>query len=76
MPERNVLAKRVKEFRKKENESQRKFAEHTGVSEDEISQIERGLANPALGTVQKIAAYMGNTVSELLDVEGDEQTYE
>lgn len=76
MPERKVLAKRVRAFRKAKKESQCKFSEHTGVSEDEISRIEREIANPALGTVQKLAAYMGNTVAELLAVEGDGPKYE
>lgn len=76
MPERAALAKRVTEFRKAAKESQLKFAEHTGISADEISLIERGAVNVTLDTLQKLAAYMDTTVSELLYVERDDHDME
>lgn len=41
----------------------------TGLSIEEISLIERGKTDPKLSTLQKLAAYMGVTVSTLLDTE-------
>ena len=40
-----------------------------GISNEELSLIERGKANPSLYTLQKISAHIGITVSELLKVE-------
>ena len=69
MPEREALAKYLKEFRKINKETQFEFAANVGISIEELSLIEREIANPSLDTLQKIAAYTGNTVSELLRVD-------
>lgn len=45
------------------------MAEEIGISTEELSLIERKLANPTLDTLQKISAHMGITVSELLGIE-------
>ena len=42
-----------------------------GISVEELSLIERKLTDPKLSTLQKIAAYMGITVSKLLETEKD-----
>ena len=47
------------------------FAGEIGISADMLSLIEREKANPSLSTIQKFAAHMGITVSELLEVEED-----
>ena len=70
MPEVSALAKRVKAYRASQNKTQFEIAEEIGISMDELSLIERERANPSLGTMQKIAAHMGITVSELLKTEG------
>ena len=69
MPEREALAKYLKEFRKINKETQFEFAANVGISIEELSLIEREIANPSLDTLQKIAAYTGSTVSELLQVD-------
>ena len=69
MPEKEALAKYLKEFRKINKETQFEFAANVGISIEELSLMEREIANPSLDTLQKIAAYTGNTVSELLRVD-------
>ena len=69
MPEIEALAKYLKEFRKINKETQFEFAANVGISIEELSLMEREIANPSLDTLQKIAAYTGNTVSELLRVD-------
>ena len=69
MPEREALAKHLKEFRKINKETQFEFAANVGISIEELSLMEREIANPSLDTLQKIAAYTGSTVSELLQVD-------
>ena len=72
MPERSVLAKRVKAYRKALHKSQFEIAGEMGFSMEELSLIEREIANPSLDTMQKIAAHMGITVSELLQIETED----
>lgn len=69
MPEINVLAKKVKAYRENLRKTQFELSDEIGISTEELSLIERKEANPRLSTIQKIAAYMGITVSELLEVE-------
>lgn len=63
------MAKRVKAYRVNLKKTQFEIADEMGISLDELSLIEREKANPSLGTMQKIAAHMGITVSELLEIE-------
>lgn len=65
-PELEFLSQRLKTFRAVHKESQDVFAEHVGINIASLSLIERKKINPRLSTLQKIAAYMGITVSELL----------
>lgn len=69
MPETMTLAMRVKEYRKSQAKSQLDMAFEMGISVEEISRIERGMTDPRLSTLQKIAAHMGITVSNLLELE-------
>lgn len=69
MPEISALAKRVKVYRGSLKKSQFELSCEIGISIDELSLIEREKANPRISTVQKIAAHMGITVSDLLKVE-------
>ena len=39
--------------------TQRRLAEITGIDQSDISRIERGMANPTVGTLEKIAAALG-----------------
>lgn len=69
MPEVSALAKRVKAYREAQKKTQFETANEIGISVDELSLIEREKANPNLETIQKVAAYIGITVSALLKVE-------
>lgn len=68
MPEYEALSKNVKEIRKKMNLSQMEFAVECGISTEILSLIERGKTDPKLSTIQKIAAYTGLSVHELLKI--------
>lgn len=65
-PELEFISQRLNTFRDKHQESQDVFAEHVGIHIASLSLMERKRMNPRLSTLQKIAAYMGITVSELL----------
>lgn len=66
MDEQSILSKKLKSIREEMNESQMEFAYNCGISTETLSLIEREKVNPNLDTLQKIAAYLGITVSELL----------
>lgn len=68
MPERESISNFLKEYRRMNGESQFEFAENIGICVEELSKLERKIANPNLETLQKIAAYTGKTVSELVFV--------
>lgn len=69
MPEVSALAKRVKIYRENMKKTQFELSYEMGISLEELSLIEREGTNPRLSTIQKIAAHMGITVSELLKIE-------
>ena len=71
MPETKALAANLIKFRNENNQTQAIFAYNCGVSEEEISLLERGKTNPKLSTLQNIASYTGKTVSELLAAKDD-----
>lgn len=69
MPEIEALSKKVSSLRHDYGENQFEFADNCGISVYTLSLIECGTANPRIDTLQKIAAYTGMTVSELLKIE-------
>ncbi len=69
MPELDILAERIKAIRRERHESQVVFAQNCGISTEELSLIERRRTDPKLSTLQNIAAYVGESVSDLLSVE-------
>lgn len=70
MPEIQILSIRVKEIRKNLGLTQASFAPLVGICEEELSLIERGKAKDIkLSTMQKIAAFTGLSVAELLSIE-------
>ena len=69
MPEGKILAQKSREIRREMKESQMEFAYHCGICTETLSLIEREKADPRLSTVQKIAAYVNRTVSELLEIQ-------
>lgn len=76
MPEIRAMAARVKAYRKIKEKTQFEMAVESGISMETLSLIERERANPSLETMQKISAYMGIPVSELLNVDGEDEKYE
>lgn len=74
MPELIIFSVRTKELRTKMGLTQAEFAAMVGISEKEVSLIERKkLTDVKLSTLQKVAALTGLTVSELLSVEATEE---
>ncbi len=71
MPEIQALADNVVKIRKTMHLNQAEFSWEVGISIEELSLIERGKANPRLLTLQKIAAFTGLSVSDLLQVDED-----
>ena len=67
------FGKNVKIERIKKDLTQEQLAEIMNVSQNYIANIERGKANPSLETMQKIAAYTGATVAEMLTVKNQEE---
>lgn len=66
----NAMAKRLKSYRTEQSKTQFEIGAEMGISTEEISLIERGKKEDIkLSTLQKMAAHMGVTVSELLKVE-------
>ena len=63
----DFLAKELKARRKLAGLSQDELSEKTGVSAAQISEIERGIANPTLSILEKIADYFEISVAELLN---------
>ena len=62
-----MLAKRLKELRKKAGWSQQKLAEKAGLSYNTITKIEQGSATrPTIQTVIKIADAFQTTLDELV----------
>ena len=72
MPEVDALARQLKQYRTIQDKTQFEMSSEIGISEEELSLLERGQTDPKLSTMQKIASYMGITVSELLSTEDRE----
>lgn len=67
MKELNILlAKRIREHRKKKRYSQEKLAELSGLHSTYIGQIERCEKNPSIESLQKIADGLELSLHELL----------
>ena len=65
-----AMAKRLKSYRAEQGKTQFEMGMEMGISAEEISLIERGKKEDIkLSTLQKMAAHMGITVSELIKVE-------
>lgn len=61
-----ILSKRITAYRKDHGESISQFAKGCGVSESSIRRIENGTSNARLSLIDKIMAYMGVSLVELL----------
>lgn len=66
------LGAAVKNARRRLDLSIAELAQAAGVSLGLVSQLERGMGNPSLGTISKIATALGLTVSQLLEEPGSD----
>lgn len=60
-----ALGANVKRLRKEQGYSQESFADESGLSQAYLSRVERGVANPQLDRLQKIALCLGISIAEL-----------
>jgi len=67
-----MLSDKIREIRKTENLTVAALAEKVGVSESYISQLERGLADPSVSLLRRLAAALQVSVSAFFDDEGAE----
>lgn len=67
------IGERLKRFRIDKGFTMKKLAEASGVSEPFISQLEKGSANPSLGTLKKIAQALDVNIVSFFSVEDGEQ---
>ena len=73
--EKEQMAEMIKRVRAYANLSQRELSRITGVSQSDISRIERGLANPSLYTISRIMSATGTSLSFDYSVVGKSETY-
>lgn len=66
-----ALGANVKCLRKEQGFSQESFAAESGISQAYLSRVERGVANPQLDRLQKIAVCLGISISELFQFDLD-----
>ena len=66
MPYKKILAKNLICFRESEGLSQEEISFRSGISKETISLIERERTNVTLEVLERLAAYTGLTVPELL----------
>jgi transcriptional regulator with XRE-family HTH domain len=55
----------MRELRRQHNITLREVAEASGVSESFVSQVERGVANPSMASLRRMAGALGETVASL-----------
>ena len=59
----SVIGEAVAAARAEANLSQKQLEALTGIDQSDISKIERGLANPSISTLERLAKAMGKTLS-------------
>lgn len=63
-----LFGKRLREIRQKKKKSQGDIAKALGVDRSYISGIERGVRNPSLKNIERIARALNVEPSELLEI--------
>ncbi|MCQ6529874.1 LexA family protein [Bacillus mycoides] len=61
------IGKNIKKLRDKHNLSQKEFGEIAGVSDKAVSTWEKGLKEPRMGAIQKIADHFGILKSDIIE---------
>ena len=67
------LGERIREERRKGNLTLEKLSQKTGLSKSFLSQVERGLAQPSVSSLKKIAQEFGISVVDLFGNEPDQK---
>ncbi|MFI6435372.1 helix-turn-helix domain-containing protein [Streptomyces sp. NPDC050759] len=62
-----MIGTQLRELRSKRGLSLRALAAETGLSPTLLSQVERGVTDPSLATLRRLAAVFGESVSSLFD---------
>ena len=62
-----ALGRRIRKLRQTRGWSQERLAEHAGLDRSYIAGIEVGARNPSLKALEKLAAALSVTISELFD---------
>ncbi|MBU2703363.1 transcriptional regulator with XRE-family HTH domain [Sporomusaceae bacterium BoRhaA] len=70
-----IIGRNLYEIRKKKNYSLDKVAELTGVSKPMLGQIERGISNPSVALLWKIASGLNVSFSYFIEESKDETCY-
>ncbi|MEW4237258.1 S24 family peptidase [Bacillus thuringiensis] len=69
------IGKNIKKLRDKHNLSQKEFGEIAGVSDKAVSTWEKGLKEPRMGAIQKIADYFGILKSDIIEDQDSKVTH-
>jgi len=64
-----IFARNLRLARQRVGVSQEELADRAGVDRTYVSGIERGVRNPTIGIVARLATELGTTASALLDTE-------
>jgi transcriptional regulator with XRE-family HTH domain len=66
-PEEAVLGHTVRRLREERGMALRELADLAGVSSSFVSQVERGIANPSVASLRRIAEALGTSIGALFD---------
>jgi transcriptional regulator with XRE-family HTH domain len=64
---RKRLGANVRRLRREKGWSQEEFADHAGIHRTYVSDIERGVRNPTVSVVEKLATPLGVSAGTLID---------
>lgn len=66
-----LVGRNVRRFRLEKGLTQEALTEASGVSQQYVSELERGARNPTIDTLAKIALALGVTATDLFDPDPD-----
>lgn len=67
-----MIGKKIREFRKNKNMSISEFASKVGISDSYISQLERGVIDPSVSVLRKIANTLNVPIASFFDEDFEE----
>ena len=71
----SAVAENVRRIRKTQKMSMERAAKLSGVSKSMLGQIERGTVNPTVAVLEKLAAGLRVSVTELVEQRGERPVY-